>query len=377
MATKQPIYLDYNATTPVRPEAIAAINEALALSGNPSSSHAEGRAARALMEKARRQVAQAVHADPAELVFTSGGTEANGAALTGTGSRYLVVSATEHDSIISGAPATGLPVKIIPVDGNGLADLQVLEDILSQEGPGGLVSVMLANNETGIIQPITDIAAIAHTHGALVHCDAVQALGKIPVDFAALGVDYLSVSAHKIGGPKGVGALVVKAGRDISPLVTGGGQEKGRRSGTENLPGIAGFGAAADMVPGSIAQMQDLVGLRDDMEDRIMAACPDAVIFGKNAPRLPNTSNLSMPGATNELQLMTFDLAGLCVSAGSACSSGKISSSHVLTAMGVDLLVGANAIRVSLGWGTTAGDVDHLVDAWVDLYQRQAAKGGC
>ena len=374
MSTKKSVYLDHNATTPVRPEAIAAITDALTLEGNPSSIHAAGRAAKAVMEKARDQIAMATGASTAEVVFTSGGTEANGATLKGSGAKYLVVSATEHDSIISGAEATGLPVHVIPVNGAGLLDLGVLKAVLAREGAGGLVSVMLANNETGVVQPIRTIADIARDHGAKVHCDAVQALGKIQVDVTALGVDYLSVSAHKIGGPKGVGALIVRAGLDIAPLVTGGGQEKGRRSGTENLIGIAGFGAAASVVDASLQHMHSLKTLRDAMEAKLLAIAPQAVVFGQDADRLPNTTCIGMPGVRNELQVMAFDLEGLCISAGSACSSGKVASSHVLAAMHVDDAIGGNAIRISLGWNTQSAEVDKMVKAWEEIYQRQASK---
>jgi len=374
MSTKKSVYLDHNATTPVRPEAVAAITDALTLEGNPSSIHAAGRAAKAVMEKARDQIAIATGASAAEVVFTSGGTEANGATLKGSGAKYLVVSATEHDSIISGAEATGLPVHVVPVNGAGLLDLGVLKAVLAREGAGGLVSVMLANNETGVVQPIRTIADIARDHGAKVHCDAVQALGKIQVDVTALGVDYLSVSAHKIGGPKGVGALIVRAGLDIAPLVTGGGQEKGRRSGTENLIGIAGFGAAASVVDASLQHMHSLKTLRDAMEAKLLAIAPQAVVFGQDADRLPNTTCIGMPGVRNELQVMAFDLEGLCISAGSACSSGKVASSHVLAAMHVDDAIGGNAIRISLGWNTQSAEVDKMVKAWEEIYQRQASK---
>jgi cysteine desulfurase len=374
MSKEKPVYLDYNATTPVRPEAIAAVSDALVLQGNPSSSHAAGRAARAVMERARDQVASAVGASAAEVIFTSGGTEANGATLKGTGARYLVVSAVEHDSVISGSKATGIPVHIVPVSQQGVVDLEALEQLLVSEGEGGLVSVMLANNETGVIQPIRSIVDIAAKYDAKVHCDAVQALGKIEVNFPDLGVDYMSISAHKIGGPKGVGALVMKAGAEVSPLVSGGGQEKGRRSGTENLPGIAGFGAAATLVPQSLEHMQALKDLRDHMEAQIKACTSDATIFGDQTARLPNTTNVSMPGVTNELQLMTFDLRGLYVSAGSACSSGKVSASHVLSAMGVGDAVAGNSIRISLGWDSKADDVDQFVDAWREVYERQSSR---
>ena len=374
MTTDESVYLDHNATTPARAEAIDAMVVALGLEGNPSSSHAAGRKARATMETARDQVAAAVGALSSEVIFTSGGTEANGATLIGTGATSLFISAIEHDSVMSGAVATGLPVHSIPVDNQGIVQLEVLEDILSRVGEGALVSVMLANNETGIIQPIHEIVEIAHKHIAKVHCDAVQAVAKIDVNFHNLGVDYMSVSAHKIGGPKGVGALVMREGLQVAPLVIGGGQEKGRRSGTENLSGIAGFGAAAALVRSSLEYVQKLSVLRDSMEARIKAHAPDTVIFSDQSRRLPNTSNISMPGVTNELQLMSFDLQGLYVSAGSACSSGKVSASHVLLAMGITDAVAGNSIRISLGWSTQASDIDRFVEAWIGIYDKQTAK---
>jgi cysteine desulfurase len=374
MNTDESVYLDHNATTPARVEAIDAMVVALGLEGNPSSSHAAGRKARATMETARDHVAAAVGALASEVIFTSGGTEANGATLIGTGATSLLISAIEHDSVMSGAAATGLPVHSIPVDDQGVIQLEALDDILSRVDEGALVCVMLANNETGVIQPIREIVEIARRHKAKVHCDAVQALAKIDVNFGNLGVDYMSVSAHKIGGPKGVGALIMREGLQIAPLVTGGGQEKGRRSGTENLSGIAGFGAAASLVRGNLEHAEKLSTLRDGMDSKIRAHAPDTIIFSDQAPRLPNTSNISMPGVTNELQLMSFDLQGLYVSAGSACSSGKVSASHVLTAMGLTDAVAGNSIRISLGWPTQASDVDRFVEAWVGIYDKQTAK---
>ena len=365
-------YLDYNATAPVRPEAAAAVADALSRAGNPSSVHRAGRAARAAVEKARGQVAALVGCRPSELVFTSGGSEANMAALTRTGAARLIISATEHDSVTETAAASGLPVQIAPVDGEGVIDLAVLERLLAQ-GPrdgGTLMSVMLANNETGVIQPVAQAAALAARYGARIHCDAVQAAGKITVDFADLGVDYLSLSAHKLGGPQGVGALVVREVCALVPLVRGGGQEQGRRSGTENVPGIAGFGMAAELagLPGQIGT------LRDRWEARVRDAMPGAVIFSTGAARLPNTSCVAVPGVGSEMQVMALDLAGIGVSAGAACSSGKVKSSRVLAAMGCDDSLAGSAIRISLGWATTEEDMERLFTAWSALHERMARR---
>ena len=368
-------YLDYNATAPVRPEAAAAVADALSRAGNPSSVHRAGRAARAAVEKARGQVAALVGCRPSELVFTSGGSEANMAALTRTGAARLIISAIEHDSVTETAAGSGLPVQTVPVDGEGLIDLAVLERLLAEHPRDGgtLISLMLANNETGVIQPVAEAARLAVRFSARMHCDAVQAAGKIPVDFADLGVDYLSLSAHKLGGPQGVGALVVREVCALTPLVRGGGQEQGRRSGTENVPGIAGFGVAAEL-----ACLPDVIGaLRDRWEARVRDGIPGAVIFSMCAPRLPNTSCVAVPGVGSETQVMALDLAGIGVSAGAACSSGKVKSSRVLAAMGYGDDLAGSAIRISLGWATTEVDMNRLFDAWIALHERMARRKAC
>lgn len=368
------IYLDHNATTPVRPEVVSRMAEVLALPGNPSSTHAAGRQARKVLDDARDQLAAACGASSREIVFTSGGTEANGMALSGTGAEHLIVSATEHDSVLTHAGETVLPVDIVPVDAGGRVKLDVLEDCLKSAKGRVLVSMMLANNETGVLQPISEIVALARQYDAQVHCDAVQAFGKVPVDFKALGVDYMSLSSHKIGGPKGVGCLVLRAGLDVKPFVRGGGQEMGRRSGTENLPGIGGFGMAASMVPDLLEQMNELVQWRDSLESDMRSASNDVVVMGDPDNRLPNTLNISMPGVDNDVQLMALDLAGYCVSAGSACSSGKVSVSHVLQAMNVPPDVARTTLRISFGWNTQQQDVEAFAEAWKDIYRRKAAK---
>jgi cysteine desulfurase len=355
------VYLDHNATSLLRPVAFDAMVKALKLGGNPSSVHRTGRAARALIEAGRRQVAALVGALPAEIVFTSGGTEANNLALNGTGRRHVLASAVEHDSVLKARAC-----RTVPVDGNGVVDLAALERMLAASPEPALVSVMFANNETGVLQPIAEVARLARQAGALVHCDAIQGAGKQPIDLHGLGVDYLSLSAHKFGGPTGVGALVVRAGAPFETDRKGGGQESNRRAGTENVAGIAGFGAAAEAVRGGL----DVVKLRDRLEAELLKIAPGAKVYGDAAPRLGNTTCISMPGVKAETQVMALDLAGVCVSAGAACSSGKVSRSAVLTAMGIEPSQAETALRISCGWSTVSEDIDCLIAAWRDLYIR-------
>lgn len=355
-------YLDHNATSPLRPAAFDAMVEAMRVGGNPSSVHAAGRKARAIVDKARREVASLVGASPGETIFTSGGTEANNLALLGAGRRRVLVSAVEHDSVRRAAPRA----ETLPVDGEGVVDLGALEVALAASPEPALVSVMLANNETGVLQPIEEVVRLARAAGALVHCDAVQGAGKVPVDLRELGVDYLSVSAHKLGGPTGVGALIVRKAAPLVPDRRGGGQESNRRAGTENVAGIAGFAAAAQ----ASGRGLDVVEMRDRLELALVQTARDARIYGANAPRLGNTTCISMPGVPAETQVMALDLAGVCISAGAACSSGKVQQSPVLTAMGVPAAEAASAIRVSLGWNSEAGDIERLITAWQSLYIR-------
>jgi cysteine desulfurase len=363
------IYMDYNASVPVLPEAAAAAYEALLLAGNPSSVHRFGRAARRMMEDARDQVAHSIGASPSEIIFTSGATEANNLAIRGVGRSRVLVSAIEHDSVRACAPMA----EVIPVKSSGAVDLEALEQILADEDRFALVSIMLANNETGVVQPVAEAAELAHRRGALVHCDAVQALGRMPVDVKALGIDLLSLSGHKLGGPTGVGALYVKAGIDLHPLLTGGGQERSRRAGTENLAGIAGFGAAAEIAHRDLGAVERLGALRDALEAGIRITRPDALIFGAGAPRLANTCCVALAGVPAETQVMALDLAGIAVSAGAACSSGKLRPSTVLRAMGVPTDLAASAIRVSLGWKSEPQDVDRFIAAWSGLSARTLA----
>lgn len=362
-------YLDWNATAPVHPEVAAAMTAALARCGNASSVHRFGREARRALEAARAEVATLVGAAPAQIVFTSGGSEANQLALRGVPDRRVLVSAIEHDSVRAAVPDAA----IFFVTQWGIADLDALERALAAAARPALVSLMLANNETGVIQPVADAARLAHAHGALVHCDAVQAAGKLPLDMAALGVDLLTISAHKLGGPQGVGALVLAGGVALAAQLTGGGQERGRRAGTENLPGIVGFGAACTIARRRIGDDADIAALRDDAERRLTALAPDAPVYGAGAARLPNTLCLGMPGVAAATQVMALDLAGVMVSAGAACSSGKVRRSHVLDAMGVPAAAAESAIRISLGWSSSAADIDQLVEAWGALYTRTRA----
>ncbi|MCH8153708.1 MAG: cysteine desulfurase [Proteobacteria bacterium] len=366
------VYLDYNATTPVRPEAAAAVADALALTGNASSVHRFGRLARRKLEDAREAVAALVGAPAERVVFTSGGTEANNLALTGAGCARRLVSAGEHDSVLNAAAGAEGGAERIPLRRDGVVDLDALEARLGEDSRPALVSVMLANNETGVIQPVARAAETAHGRGALVHCDAVQGAGKIPVDMAALGVDLLSLSAHKLGGPQGVGALIVAEGIALAPLMLGGGQERRHRAGTENLPGIAGFGAAAECALAGLERMAGLAELRDRLERRLRARAPEIKIYGAGAPRLSNTSCFGVPGLAAETQVMALDLAGIAVSAGAACSSGKVAPSHVLGAMGASEAEAGSAIRISLGWDSGAPDIERFLEAWSALYSRIA-----
>ena len=367
-----PVYLDYNATAPIRPEAMEAVGRALAIGGNPSSVHRFGRAARRLVEDAREQVAALVGAAPSQVVFTGSGSAANNAALRVVGRDRLVVSAIEHDSVLRPA---GESAARIPVTPAGTVDVDALDRLLAADPRPALVSVMMANNETGAVQPIGAVVECARRHGALVHSDAVQAAGRIAVDVGTLGVDLLTLSAHKLGGPQGVGALIVADAVVLDPLVKGGGQERGRYAGTENVAGIAGFGAAAAAVVAALpAETARLAALRDRLEDALGAKAPGATIYGSGAPRLANTTCIAMSGVASETQVMALDLAGFAVSAGAACSSGRVQPSHVLRAMGVGEPEASSAIRISLGWRTSAADIDGFVAAWAELYGRAAAK---
>jgi cysteine desulfurase len=367
---KKPIYLDYNATGLVLAEVIEKMTTVMREGGNPSSVHALGRSALREVEEARMHVAALVNCRARDIIFTSGGTEANNIALKQMKVDHLFISGIEHESVQASAWQGQKQVHLIPVDKDAKVDLKWLADELSKIEGRALVSVMLANNETGVVQPIENISKILADTDHILHVDAIQAAGKIPVDFESLNADMMTLSGHKIGGPQGVGCLIMKANLPMNPLIVGGGQELGRRSGTENVPGIAGFGKAAELAPGHIHIFKKLKTLRDAMETKLLAICPDAPIYSKGAGRLPNTTNIGMPGVNAETQVMAMDLAGICISSGSACSSGKVRASHVLNAIGVDLEEAGNAIRISFGWDTTLEEVDAFVDAWETLYNR-------
>jgi cysteine desulfurase len=368
------VYLDWNATTPLRPEARAAMAAAWDLSGNPSSVHAEGRQARRLVEEARGAVAQAVGALPRNVVFTSGGTEANALALTpglrrgaGPAAERLVVSVIEHASVLAGGRFSHRAISAVGVTPSGLLDLAQLREAVEAKPPA-LVSIMLANNETGALQPVREAAGIVHAAGGVLHVDAIQALGKVAFDIGGLEADLLTLSAHKIGGPKGVGAVVLAEGlQGFEPLLRGGGQELGRRAGTENVAGIAGFGAAVKAAIGALAgEAVRLEALRRRLEQGLMQT-NGTIVFSSDVKRSPNTTLFTVPGLKAETAVIGFDLAGIAVSSGSACSSGKVQPSHVLEAMGFSPEIAQGAVRLSLGWSTSGADIDRCLQAWRKL----------
>lgn len=355
------IYLDYNATSPMLPVVRERLNELEPLPLNASSVHSMGRKAKQILEESRSIIANFISAWPDEIIFTAGGTEANNLALKGLPDRVLMVAATEHSSVIEIAKDRG--DVFLPVHADGLLDMAALEVTLKAHEGRALVSVMLLNNETGLIQPIKEIAALVHRYGGLMHCDAVQAIGKLAFDFTTLGVDMLTIAAHKVGGPKGVGALVVKNTVQLLPQLLGGGQEKRRRAGTENVAAIAGFAALIENLP----DLSFLTPLREQLETQMAKISPQSILVGKGAGRVSNTVSILTPGLSSELQLMHLDLAGICVSAGSACSSGRIDPSHVLQAQGYSKAEAASAIRISMGWATTEMEIDALLQSWGKL----------
>jgi cysteine desulfurase len=366
------IYLDWNATTPLRAEARAAMTAAFEI-GNPSSVHSEGRRARGVVEQARGEVAAAVGARPQDVIFTSGGTEANTLALApyiknGVESiGRLIISSIEHASVRAGGRFPPERIETIAVDRDGVVDLGHLDTLLAS-GPPALVSVMLANNETGAIQPIAAVAELVHRAGGLLHVDAIQALAKIPIQISKLGADLISISAHKIGGPKGIGSLLLAPSiAPPQPLLRGGGQEQGRRAGTENVIGITGFGAALQAgIAGQAADMARVAALREKLEKILRQTC-GITIFADQAPRLPNTTLFALPGLKAETAVIGFDLAGIAVSSGAACSSGKVQPSQVLLAMQVDPELVRGAIRISLGWATTEAEIERCGEVWQKL----------
>ena len=381
-------YLDHNATSPVRPEVAEAVARALVeLPGNPSSVHREGRAARSAIEAARAKVAALVGATPSQVVFTSGGTEAANAVLSGSLRRRslpaptrLLIGATEHPCCLQGHRFTPDDTEILPVDADGLLRHDVLEarlSVLAGEGVTPLVSAQAANNETGVVQSMARVAALTCQHGALLHSDAVQAAGRISVARNIFSADALTLSGHKLGAPKGVGAVVLGEGATLEPaFLRGGGQEARLRAGTQNVPGIIGFGVAAELALAAMpAEAVRLAGLRDAIEAGVRARAPDAVVFGTEAARLPNTSCFAVPGLRAETALIALDLDGVAVSSGAACASGKVSRSGVLAAMGVDPTLSAGALRVSLGWNSRQEDGERFLAAFdrlvSSLYKRR------
>jgi len=366
------IYLDYNATSPLRDEARAAMLAAMDVIGNPSSVHSEGRKARSMVEAARTRIMDLMGGCAGRICFTSGGTEANALGVIGgakaNGAERLILSAIEHDAVRGAAEASGLAVETLSVTADGVADLDHLRTLLN--GPKALVALMAVNNETGVIQPIAEAAALIREANGLLHVDAVQAAGRIALGEIGLSADTVALSAHKIGGPKGVGALHIGKAYDVTPLLKGGGQELGDRAGTENLVGIAGFGAAAQKALAELEDQDRLAGLRDTVEQTL----GDAQVIGQAAPRVSNVSALLMAGVKAETQIMAFDLEGICVSAGSACSSGKVGPSHVMTAMGLDDDQSQSVIRVSLGFGTTQDEIEKFCAAWRAIHGRLAGR---
>lgn len=356
------IYLDYNASVPLRPCAKETFLRLLEMEGNPSSPHRAGRELRLVIDETRKSIL--TNLDAKKLVFTSGGTEANALALTGLGSLPILVSAIEHESVLK----NGTSVEIIPVTSDGVIDLEALEKKLSTFEKPGLLSLMLVNNETGIIQPVQDASRLARAKGWKVHTDACQAIGSVPLSFDELGVDMMTLSSHKCGGPLGVGALLFKKDLQLNPLIQGGGQEFGMRSGTLSAPLIAAFGAGLNEAIGSTNDF-----LRE-FQTKIEKALPEAIIYGQKSPRVSHVVCLGMPDVSAELQLMAFDLRNIAVSAGAACSSGKMKESHVLTAMGIASKDAKSAIRVSMGWKTQKNEVDAFIHVWKDIYSQQKLK---
>jgi cysteine desulfurase len=373
-------YLDHNAITPMRPEAAEAVRAALGVFGNPSSLHAAGRAARDLLDGARARAAAALGARAAEVVFTSGATESAALAIRGAlaaapaGRRELVLTAVEHPCVrdlAAALAAGGTPVAVVPVDRLGLPDGEAFRAAVTERT--AIACAMLANNETGVVLPVPELAAAARAQGALFLCDAVQAVGKIPVDFRALGADLLALSGQKLGGPRGAGALLVRGGVALAPVL-GGHQERGRRGGTENLPGIAGLGAAVEAAAAQrAAEASRMAALRDRLEAGLLDRVPGARVNGAGAPRLPTTSSITFPGVDGEALLMALDLEGICASAGAACTSGSTRPSHVLSAMGLSAGDARATLRLSLGWCSSGDDVERALEVIPPLVRRVRA----
>lgn len=373
-------YLDHNATAPVRPEVIDIVSETMRRDGNSMSVHEEGRAARKIVEDARAQVRSLVNAPVNGVIFTSGGTESIHYALHGTlrphGIKRIFVSAIEHSAVAANAETTDAEIEIIPAKPSGVVDIDWLKarfEGYDVERDGAfLVSVMFANNETGVLQPVRKIADIVHDAGGLYFCDACQAVGKVPVNFVMSGADIMALTGHKFGGPVGGGALIVGPDLPLEPVMRGGGHEMNRRAGTHNVPALAGLGLACELARDSLARAADIAALRDQIQEAAMAA--GAKVWGAEEDRLPGTLCVSAPGFAGETQLMAMDLAGIAVSAGSACSSGKTKPSHVLEAMGASEEEATSAIRISLGWNSTEVDAKAFIREWPKAYERMKAR---
>ncbi len=355
-----PAYLDHNASTPLKSKVLELMFDVLKQGGNASSIHFYGRNARKSVEHARSQIAGTLEVDPQQIVFNSGATEGNNTILSGFRDKRVLVSSIEHPSVLQSCISN--PEKIA-VTKDGVVDLEAFEKQIAAGEPPALVSVMLVNNETGVIQPVKEIAGIAKKYGALVHTDAVQAFGRIPFTRESLGVDYLTVSSHKIGGPHGAGAICFAAKAPLPKLIFGGGQERRQRAGTENIASIAGFGLAAELAIADMSEFQKLAALRDKLENALKQS-DKITIYGENAARVANTTSFSLRGAPSETQLMNYDLSGAAVSSGSACSSGAVKPSHVLIAMGASEEDAKCSIRVSLGWNSNEKDIETFLQAW-------------
>jgi cysteine desulfurase len=369
--TSERTYLDWNATAPLCAEARAAVVHALDFGGNPSSVHAEGRRARTIVETAREQVAALVGARPSEVVFTSGATEACNSVLIAPWSAVLVAG-IEHDAVLKPVDARAIARVSVAVTTEGqVAPAELAEKTaaaIAEHGPGKvLIALQMANNETGGVQPVAATGLAARESGAVLFTDAVQAAGRIPVDFATLGADFMAVSAHKLGGPKGVGALIIRDGSELPALIQGGGQERRRRGGTENIPGIAGFGAAAEAAQRTVAEHDRITRMRDRLEAAVLDMTPNAQVIGAGAERLPNTTCVALPGHSAETLVIRFDLAGIAISAGAACSAGKIGASHVLMAMGLPEAIARSAVRISLGPTTTDQEIERFLQVWREI----------
>jgi len=358
-------YLDYNATALIRPDVLTLVTQVMGEVGNVSSVHEFGRCARHYVEQARRQVAQLCAVQEDQIIFTSGATESINTVLCGYRDKPSLISSIEHPATMAAAPHATL----IPVLASGVVDMAAYQNLLIEVKPA-LVSVMQVNSETGVIQPVKEMSQFAHEAGALFHTDAVQAAGRIDISLDALGVDFMSLSAHKMAGPQGVGAIIFKKGVSLPKFMLGGGQEKNCRAGTHNTAGIAGMGLAAELVLKNISHYKKIEKLRDDMERQMRDISSQITIYGSDAPRVGNTCNVGVAGLPAQTQMMALDLDGVAVSSGSACSSGAFKASHVLTAMGVSEEDAKSALRISMGWATTAADIDRFLESWKKIVEK-------